>query len=123
MAKVMLIEDDESMLDLLSMFLQIEGFQVIQHKLGHNILENIHKECPDLVLMDVHLKGANGEDVSGLDLVQEIRKNKTTQLTRVLMASGMDLGYECRNAGADDFLLKPFMPDELVAKIKQYVKN
>jgi DNA-binding response OmpR family regulator len=123
MAKVMLIEDDENMLDLLSMFLQIEGFRVTQLKPGANLLENIRKERPDLVFMDVHLKGAKGEEISGLDLVKQIRQDEFTRSTRVMMASGMDVSSECRNAGADDFLLKPFMPDELIGKIKKFVRN
>lgn len=123
MAKVMLIEDDENMLDLLSMYLQIEGFQVTQLKPGANLLENIRKEHPDLVFMDVHLKGTKGEEISGFDLVKQIRQDEFTRSTRVMMASGMDVSSECRNAGADDFLLKPFMPDELIAKIKKFVRN
>jgi CheY-like chemotaxis protein len=123
MAKVMLIEDDENMLDLLSMYLQIEGFQVTQLKPGANLLENIRKEHPDLVFMDVHLKAVNGEEISGLDLIKQIRQDESTRSTRVMMASGMDMSDECRKAGADDFLLKPFMPDELIKKIKQFVKN
>lgn len=123
MARVMLIEDDENMLDLLSMYLQIEGFQVIKLKPGANILDNIRKEHPDLVFMDVHLKEANGEEISGLDLIKQVRKDESTRTIRVMMASGMDVRDECKNAGADDFLLKPFMPDELLGKIKQFVKS
>jgi len=123
MAKVMLIEDDKNMLDLLSIYLQIEGFQVTQLKPGANLLENIRKERPDLVFMDVHLKGVKGEEISGLDLVKQIRQDEFTRSTRVMMASGMDVSSECRKAGADDFLLKPFIPDELIAKIKKFVRN
>ena len=123
MAKVMLIEDDKNMLDLLSIYLQIEGFQVTQLKPGANLLENIRKERPDLVFMDVHLKGVKGEEISGLDLVKQIRQDEFTRSTRVMMASGMDVSSECRNAGADDFLLKPLIPDELIAKIKKFVRN
>jgi twitching motility two-component system response regulator PilH len=92
-------------------------------KPGANLLDNIRKEHPDLVFMDVHLKGAKGEEISGLDLIKQVRKDESTRTIRVMMASGMDVRYECKNAGADDFLLKPFMPDELLGKIKQFVKS
>ena len=68
MAKVMLIEDDVSMVYLLKTLLNLEGFEVCPLTDLSNIIGSIHAERPDLLLMDVHLVGING-----LDLLREIR--------------------------------------------------
>jgi DNA-binding response OmpR family regulator len=117
MTKVVVIEDDKSMLDLLTALLELEGFMV--KTFGRSTcLEDMYSlvltEQPDLVLLDVHLGG-----VSGFDLLQLIKSNGSTGSLKVLMSSGMEIGKEARLRGADGFILKPYMPDELVLQIKQ----
>jgi two-component system response regulator YesN len=116
MRKVLLIEDDPTMLSLIHMLLELEGFQVAQLDGELEIpamLETLHRESPDVLLLDVHLRRA-----SGIDLVREMRLDAGLRSTTVLMFSGMEMGAQCREAGADDFILKPFMPDELVHKLR-----
>jgi DNA-binding response OmpR family regulator len=120
MLKIMLIEDDTTMLSLLSTLLEFEGFETA--KVGpesglDETLERIRREKPELILLDVHLQG-----LSGFDLIRSLRKDESIKSTTVLMASGMELSIECREAGADGFILKPFMPDELVAKIRKMIE-
>lgn len=113
----MLIEDDETMLSLLNAFLEIEGFTVSNPNLNEDlegILSAMRQETPDLVLLDVHLNQLNG-----FDLLLRIRQDPGLKPTRVLMTSGMDLSAECVENGADGFLLKPYMPDELLGRIRQ----
>jgi DNA-binding response OmpR family regulator len=120
MPKIMLIEDDATMLSLLSTLLEFEGFQATQVGPDSRLdetLERIRQEKPELILLDVHLQG-----LSGFDLIRSLRKDETIKSTTVLMASGMELSIECREAGADGFILKPFMPDELVAKIRKMIE-
>jgi len=116
MRKVMLIEDDPTMLSLIRTLLEIEGFQVtpLNGDLKiERILDALRKEKPDLILVDVHLHHTNG-----IDLLRAVREDSELKSMTVLMDSGMELGVQCREAGADDFILKPFMPDELVHKIR-----
>jgi DNA-binding response OmpR family regulator len=116
MHKIMLVEDDASMLMLLRTLLEIEGYSVVQlqDEINENsLLATLRRERPELVLMDVHLHNTNG-----LDLLQSIRQDGEISATHVIMSSGMELSIRCRQAGADDFILKPYMPDELVAKIR-----
>jgi DNA-binding response OmpR family regulator len=68
---------------------------------------------PDLVMVDVHLQDANG-----IDLVKKIRAREDLSGLRILMSSGMDYKATCLENGADDFILKPYMPDELMDKVK-----
>lgn len=111
----MLIEDDPNMLSLLQALLQIEGYSVSTVKdtnLNH-IMDALHQEKPSLALIDVHLR-----DINGFDLLKSIRTDSELKDMRVLMSSGMDLSTECIKKGANDFILKPFMPDELISKIQ-----
>lgn len=120
MLKVMLIEDDPTMVSLLAMLLNLEGFIVktpTNHKMDA-LLNDILKEHPDLALVDVNLQ--NG---SGLDLVREIRQEPEIMNTRILMYSGLYLKKECLQAGADGFIQKPFMPDELIKLIHANVQQ
>jgi DNA-binding response OmpR family regulator len=121
MHKLMLIEDDDTMRSLLKTLLEFEGFTVAQLDGGgsmQEILEKLRLEKPALILLDVHLR-----NVSGFDLVKGLRQDEQLKTTQVLMASGMELSVECRQAGADGFILKPFMPEELVGKIRNALET
>lgn len=113
MPKVMLVEDDMTMLVLLRTLLELEGYDVTEIQPQEDVLDSIRSERPDVVLMDVHLRGT-----SGLTLLQNIRQDEELLNTRILMSSGADLRYECQRAGADGFLLKPFSPDDLIKKLR-----
>jgi DNA-binding response OmpR family regulator len=120
MPKVMLIEDDATMNSLLSMLLQMEGFEVAQLEDEDNledILEVVRLADPALALIDIHLK-----QLSGLELLHAIRQTAELDSMRVLMSSGMDFRDECLQAGADNFVLKPYMPDDLVDTIRQLLE-
>jgi DNA-binding response OmpR family regulator len=78
----------------------------------------IRRERPHALFLDVHLRQLNG-----FDLLHLLRKDSELGRTRVLMASGMDLTVQTQLQGADDFILKPFMPDELVSKIQHMLES
>jgi CheY-like chemotaxis protein len=120
MLKVMLIEDDPTMVSLLTTLLDMEGFTVrapTDHQLK-GILSAIVDEQPQIALVDVNLSVG-----SGLDLVKEIRQDPQIKDIRILMSSGLNLKQECIQAGADGFILKPFMPDELISMIHRAVQQ
>lgn len=114
MTKVMLVEDDASMMYLLKTLLTLEGFTVVTMDISEDVFERTRSEKPDVLMMDVHLAGKNGVEV-----LTEMRKHDDLKDIVVIMSSGMNLEYECRDAGANAFLLKPFMPDDLIAVIRQ----
>ncbi len=114
--KVMLVEDDATMQGVLRTLLEIEGFQVALGQARHQLdelVQSIHDAQPDAVLLDVHLR-----DLSGYDVLQRMRADSAISGVRVIMTSGMDVKDKCMAAGADDFLLKPYMPDELINKLR-----
>ncbi len=118
MSKVMLIEDDPTMLSLLNTLLEIEGYEVASLKGFGNIIEDIHTQNPDIILMDVNLQGVNG-----IKVLEEIRKDNKIKDVKIIMSSGMDFSHESLSKGANDFLLKPYMPDELIDKIKRQLNS
>jgi len=119
MHKVVLVEDDETMRSLLQMLLEFEGFQAKSlegaMKLDE-ILAFLRNENPEIIFLDVHLKYLNG-----FDLIRRLRQDADLKSCRVLMSSGMDLDDQCRQAGADGFIMKPFMPEELVNTIRNTI--
>jgi DNA-binding response OmpR family regulator len=102
---------------LLKTLLELEGFSVsIINNISQESIENsIKSESPALLLMDVHL-----QKVNGLDLLKYL-KGKFPAI-KYIMSSGMDMRYECSQAGADHFIMKPYMPDELIHLIQTYGK-
>jgi CheY-like chemotaxis protein len=114
MPKILLAEDDRTIISLLKTLLGMEGFQVlVSAGKGNDLIETVSREMPAIVLMDIFL----GEE-NGIDLVRKLRRVPDLAGTKVIMTSGMDLQEECLAAGANDFLLKPYMPEELVRKLK-----
>ncbi|MCC6146506.1 MAG: response regulator [Anaerolineaceae bacterium] len=110
--KIMLIEDDTTMRSLLQTLLEMEGFDITPFTGNINkeeILRELKKNQPDTLIMDVHLQNLNG-----ISLLTEIRESETAGRVKIIMTSGMDLKIECQEAGADGFLQKPYIPDDLL---------
>jgi len=101
------------MVSLLKTLLKMEGFEVMALDVDADIPAAVGREMPDAIFMDVHL----GEQ-SGMNVLQAIRKNPETARVRVVMTSGLNMEQECLNLGANAFLQKPFMPDELISVLK-----
>jgi DNA-binding response OmpR family regulator len=113
MAKILLAEDDATMVSLLKTLLKMEGFDVVALDASSDVAAAVQREKPDALFMDVHL----GEQ-SGMKILESIRENHNTSTVRVIMTSGMNVRDECINRGANAFLLKPFMPDDLLRALK-----
>jgi DNA-binding response OmpR family regulator len=118
MSKVLLIEDDATMLSLLGTLLEMEGFEVVKIEKFDSVLSDIRAVTPDVILMDVNLL-----DVNGLEILSEMRKDESLNDISVIMSSGMDFKSESLDKGANDFIQKPYMPDELIDKVKLLSSN
>ena len=103
------------MLSLLGTLLEMEGFQAEKLETFGEALSVIQSEQPDVILMDVNLKGYNG-----LEILTELRQDPNLDEIKVIMSSGMDYQNESIEKGADDFIQKPYMPDDLIEKVKQF---
>jgi CheY-like chemotaxis protein len=107
--KVLLADDDFTMVALLKTLLEMEGYRVatLLDKKG-NILDNIRNEKPDILLIDIFLGERNG-----LTVVRQIRESSDMKALKIIMVSGINKSEDCLAAGANAFLLKPYMPDDL----------
>lgn len=120
--KLMLIEDDDAMLSILKTLLDFEGFQIgaveKDHRINNvaDIIDMIRQERPGLILLDINFRHING-----LDVLRLLRSDPAICDVRVLISSGMDLAKESEKEGADGFLLKPYMPDDLIRRINDLV--
>ena len=106
------------MVTLLKTLLELEGFAVSTTPVGGAALRMTREEKPDIVLMDVHL--ADGD---GLQVLRQMRADAEMAAVRVIMTSGLDMLEECRRAGGNDFILKPYAPDQLVDILKKLMEN
>jgi DNA-binding response OmpR family regulator len=113
--KVLIVDDDHNMVKLLTTLLTLDGFEVISEARAARVLPTIYDEKPDIVLMDVHL-----HDADGLEILGRIRAEAGIASTPVIIASGRDVSEECKRAGANDFILKPYSPDQLTEALRKF---
>jgi DNA-binding response OmpR family regulator len=112
--KVLVVDDDPQANHLLKLLLELDGFDVVLCPRAEKMRATAQAEQPNVLLMDVHIGGTNG-----LDVLRELRQDPALKALPVVMYSGMNLEYECRQAGADAFLIKPYGQDELTALLKK----
>jgi len=121
MKRVLLIEDDRDIVELVRYNLEREGFQVASATDGATGLAQIRKAPPDILLLDLMLP-----KLSGLDICKEIRRDTSLNRLPILMltARGEEadrvVGLEM---GADDYVTKPFSPRELGARVKALLRR
>jgi len=114
MSKILIVDDDRTMVSLLKILLEMDGFDVVNISMGGQMIEKVRAEKPDLVLMDVFLSDADWKEV-----LVELRNTTDLADLKVVMTSGMDLADQCMDSGADAFLLKPYTPEQLMKTIQQ----
>ena len=121
MKRVLIIEDDRDIVELVRYNLESEGFQVSAAADGQTGLAAVKKSMPDLLLLDLMLP-----KLSGLEICKEIRRDASLNRLPILMltARGSEadrvVGLEM---GADDYVTKPFSPRELAARVKALLRR
>lgn len=121
MLKIMIVEDDNNINELIEYALSSNGFEVFKYTDGSNLINNITTNKPDLLILDIMLPGKDG-----ISLLKEIRANSgisdlyiimlTAKSTEIDKIKGFDLG-------ADDYIIKPFSIMELVARVKSIIRR
>jgi len=119
--KIIIIEDEPDILEVLSYNLKREGFEVFSATNGTLGLSLAEKELPDLILLDLMLPG-----MDGIEICSSIKNNPVAQNALIIMVtakgeeSDIVLGL---GVGADDYITKPFSPKELVARVKAVLRR
>jgi CheY-like chemotaxis protein len=117
MAKILVAEDERDIRDLIAFTLQFAGHTVLTANNGEEAVQMTLKEIPDLVLTDVRMPKMTGYEACKL-----IKADPTTQHIPVvfLSAKGQDAEVQTGlDSGADEYLLKPFAPDQLTRKVAE----
>ncbi|WFA08882.1 VanR-ABDEGLN family response regulator transcription factor [Tissierella sp. Yu-01] len=117
-SNILVVDDEQTIADLIEVYLKNEGFQVHKFYNGHEALECVKSEQLDLAILDVMLP-----DIDGFTLCQKIRDNYnfpiimlTAKEEEIDKITGLTLG-------ADDYMTKPFQPLELVARVKAHLRR
>lgn len=116
---ILIVDDEPRNLRILEEILG-EDFELMIANSGDQALEMLNKECPDLVLLDIMMPGINGYEVC-----KKIRNNPALKFAHVILVSGkamVEERLEGYRAGADDYITKPFVPEELYAKALVFLK-
>ncbi|KJJ84971.1 winged helix family two component transcriptional regulator [Candidatus Omnitrophus magneticus] len=118
-SKIFLVEDDEHIARLIKYNIEKNGDSCFTYETGEKLLEILSDNTPDIVVLDVMLPGKDG-----FEIIKEIKKIKSSLPVIMLTARGEEIdrivGLEL---GADDYMVKPFSPRELMLRIKTILKR
>lgn len=115
---VLLVDDEEQIRELLSLYFTPEGFQVAEAANGAEALMKVQEVKPDIIILDIMMPVLNG-----MEVCQQIRKHSNVPIIMVTSRTQDDdriLGLEI---GADDYVTKPFNPKEVVARVKAVLRR
>ncbi len=120
MYTICLVEDEHSLSDLIKMYLEKEGYKVIQYFNGNDAVKNVDNNEISLWILDIML----GDDVSGYDIIKKIREKDSN--VPVIFTSARDqdidkiIGLEM---GSDDYLAKPYSTKELILRVNKLISR
>ena len=120
-SKVLIVDDEFAIRDMLRMALEMNGFECLEAETILDAHRLVVDERPDIVLLDWMLPGG-----SGLELLRRFKRGDTTYELPVIMLTAKtakDNIIQGLNAGADDYITKPFAPRELIARIKALLRR
>jgi two-component system response regulator ResD len=118
--EIMVVDDEASVIEVIGLYLRREGFNVSSARNGTEALEKLQNSVPTLVILDVMLP-----EVDGLEILRRLRAREEGEIPVILLtARGQEVdriyGLEL---GADDYVVKPFSPAELVARVKAVLRR
>ncbi|MGV6862257.1 MAG: response regulator transcription factor [Putridiphycobacter sp.] len=117
MKKILLVEDEESLMEVLTLNLSLENFEVTQAKTGNQALELL-KHPYDLIVLDVMLP-----EVNGFDICEHIRKESEVPILFISAKGTSTDRIKGLSIGADDYLVKPFHLDEFMLRVKNLINR
>ncbi|GAC1398025.1 MAG: response regulator transcription factor [Ktedonobacteraceae bacterium] len=116
--KILIIEDEDGIVHLLNLYLKNEGFTVVIAKDGADGLALHAREHPDLVILDIMLPA-----IDGFEVCKRIRAWSKTPILMLTARSSEDDRITGLDLGADDYLVKPFSPRELVSRVRAVLRR
>lgn len=121
MKKILLIDDDVLILKTIRKLLSLEGYEIFECKNAEESLALIKKKTFDLVITDIRMPGLNG-----IQMLEKMRGDQQNQNLPVILITGYaseDAPLEAFRLSADDYILKPFNSDQLLASVRRIFKS
>lgn len=118
---ILIVDDEESIRSMIRMALEMADFNCLEAQDSRSAVDSIHNQRPDLVLVDWMMP-----EVSGIELTRRLRKDDYTHDLPIIMLTAKgeeDHRVKGLEAGADDYIAKPFSPRELVARIQAVLRR
>ncbi len=121
MSKILIIEDEPEQIQLISMRLKANGYEVISAETAKGGLKVAEEESPDLILLDILLP-----DMNGLEVAESLKSGNMTKEIPIVAITAVgtpDIEEQCKNVGIAGFLRKPYESEDLVNKIKEQLEG
>lgn len=115
MHKILIVDDDPTLVDFLKMLLESEGYETEEASDGHTALQKMTTFRPELILLDYMMP----KEIDGLEVLRRVQKENPDIPVVMLTGKGNEqIAVECMKAGAADYLVKPFENDRLLAILR-----
>lgn len=118
---IYIVEDDYDVFEIEAYALKTAGYEVIGYRTGTELMKGLKKRHPELIILDFML-----EEESGIDILRELKKSKTNMNIPVIFITSKSMELEkvrALDAGADDYITKPFGIMELVSRVKAVLRR
>ena len=123
MKKILIVDDQLEVRELVQVTLEIGDYQILTAENGKEAIEVAYREHPDIILLDIMMPGS---DVDGLEACRRLKSDTATEDITIVMlsAKGQDDDIEVgKAAGADDYFTKPFSPIALIEKVEEVMNH
>jgi DNA-binding response OmpR family regulator len=114
---ILVVDDEPAIARMVKMSLSVEGYQVRTASSGFDALEQVEDRRPDLIVLDIMMPGMNGYEVC-----MELKNHPQNKGIKVIFLTALGNPGDAQRgfaAGGDDYIIKPFDPDELLDKVKE----
>lgn len=118
MAKILIVDDERMIIEVLEAYLEREGYAIVKADNGIDALKKARSENPDLIILDLMLPDISGEEVCRL-----VRKESEVPILMLTAKSGEDDKINGIVMGADDYVTKPFSPREVVVRVQAILRR
>src|SRR5277367_2603875 len=117
-ASILVVDDEPQIRRVLRSTLSFRGYEITETSSGEEALELVHKLKPDLILLDVNLPG-----ISGIETCREIRRSSSVPIIMLTVRNAERDKVVALDAGADDYVTKPFGIEELLARVRASLRR
>ena len=117
-SRILVVEDEQAIRELVAYTLEVEGYHVFAAENGMEAFERFSTDKPDLVVLDLMMPA-----ITGLEVLQQLRQRSTVPVLILSALASEDNRVRGLQLGADDYLVKPFSPRELVARVEALLRR